>query len=95
MQVKPPPAQPAGVTIHRLSPGLSISRLKRGARGPKHQGNSFRAASLRPSVLQKAAQGIDFLSQRGIGIDHALDLAHGMEHGRMIPASETPADLRQ
>src|SRR5262245_567816 len=47
------------------------------------------------SVLQLALQDLDLLGQAGVVADEILDLAHRMQHRRMVAPAETPADLRQ
>ena len=44
--------------------------------------------------LQLPLEDLDFLSQRHIGTDQALDLAHRVQDGGVVAATEPPADLR-
>jgi hypothetical protein len=46
-------------------------------------------------LLQLTLQNLDFLGQRHIIADQALDLTHRMQHGGVVAAAETPADFRQ
>ena len=44
--------------------------------------------------LQLPLEDLDFLSQRHIGADQALDLAHRVQDGGVVAATEPPADFR-
>src|SRR6266576_5332901 len=47
------------------------------------------------SLLQLPLQQLDLLSQRRVGVDQVLDLAHGVQHGGVVAAAEPAPDLRQ
>src|SRR6516165_3338483 len=47
------------------------------------------------SLLQLPFQQFDLFGQRGIGAHEILDLAHGVQHRRMVATAEAPPDLRQ
>jgi len=46
-------------------------------------------------VVDQPSEQFELLRQRVVGARKVLDLAHGMEHGRMVAAAEAPPDLRQ
>src|SRR5690348_3961645 len=46
-------------------------------------------------ALQLALQGFDLFGERGILGNQSLDLAHGMQHGRMIAPAEAASDFGQ
>src|SRR2546430_2837349 len=45
--------------------------------------------------LQLPLQQLDLFGQRGVGIPEIFDLAHGVQHGRVITSAGTSPDLRQ
>src|SRR6516165_64731 len=47
------------------------------------------------SLLQLPFQQFDLFGQGGIGAHEILDLAHGVQHRRMVATAEAPPDLRQ
>jgi hypothetical protein len=53
------------------------------------------SSALCPLFLQQPFQELDLLRQGGVGIDQAFDLAHCVQHRRMVAPAEPAADLRQ
>src|SRR6266550_2758856 len=47
------------------------------------------------SFLQLPLQELDLLRQRGVAVHQVLDLAHRVQHGGVVAASEAPPDLGQ
>ncbi len=45
-------------------------------------------------LLQLPLQDLDFLGQRHVVADQALDLAHRVQHRGVVAAAEAPADFR-
>ncbi len=64
-------------------------------RKAKERDTAAPAAPTRRSVLDDAPEELDLLSQRLVGGDHALDLAHRMQHRGVIAAAEALADFRK
>ena len=72
------------------------SGRQRGLFGDK-AGEAGRRLFLSPSglVVDQPSEQFEFLRQRVVPAREVLDLAHGMQHGRVVAAAEAPPDLRQ
>ena len=53
------------------------------------------ASSLLTHLVDKTLQQFDFVSQLVVFLQQAFDLAHRMQHRRVIAATKTATDFRQ
>ena len=83
-----------------FTPALGPGRHKGDAPGDPHPRPPGRALSFRRargkarSLLQLPLQELDLLGERRVGRHQVFDLAHGVQHGGVVTAAETPPDLR-
>src|SRR5262245_3635653 len=83
-----------------LNHALSPVPHKGDAPGDPHPRPPGRALSFRRargkarSLLQLPLQELDLLGERRVGRHQVFDLAHGVQHGGVVTAAETPPDLR-